>query len=44
MDLSAPMNLKSVVQAGASVFRFSLSDNNFRKLARNIRGATEHTL
>jgi hypothetical protein len=44
MDLSAPMNLASVVQAGASVFRFLFVGYQLWQARRNIRGATEHTL
>jgi hypothetical protein len=44
MDLSAPMNLASVVQAGASVFGFLFVGYQLRQARRNIRGATEHTL
>jgi hypothetical protein len=44
MDLSAPMNLASVVQAGASVFGFLFVGYQLWQARRNIRGATEHTL
>jgi hypothetical protein len=44
MDFSAPMNLTSVVQAGASVFGFFFVGYQLWQARRNIRGATEHTL
>jgi hypothetical protein len=44
MDISAPMNLASVVQAGASVFGFLYVGYQLWQARRNIRGGTEHTL
>ena len=44
MDFSAPMNLASVVQAGASVFGFLFVGYQLWQARRNIRGATEPTL
>jgi hypothetical protein len=44
MDFSAPMNLASVVQAGASVFGFFFVGYQLWQARRNIRGTTEHTL